>query len=337
MKKPALPVLDLRDLHAGPERRQAFLKDLRTAARDVGFFYLTGHGLGLEKQKAILALAKTFFALPEKEKLEVQMANSPHFRGYTRMKGEITRGKPDMREQFDIMAEEKALVPGELHAPWQRLYGPNQWPAALPQMQGTLLAWQDSLSDITVTLLKAFAEALEQDPAVFAENIDGGPYRHMKLIRYPGQEGQASRQGVGAHKDPGYLTLVMQDGQSGLEVQTEEGWVSAEPIEGAFVVNIGELLELASNGYLRATLHRVVSPQGGVERYSCAFFMAARLDSRVPLLALPERLAAQARGPESDPANPLFYEVGENVLKGRLRSHTDVAERHYSDLMRASA
>ncbi|EKE69901.1 isopenicillin N synthase family dioxygenase [Gallaecimonas xiamenensis] len=337
MKKPALPVLDMSQLNGSAEERLSFLKALRGAARDYGFFYLTGHGLALEKQKAILDLARTFFALPEKEKLEVQMANSPHFRGYTRMQGEITRGKPDMREQFDIMNEEKALAPAVIHHAWQRLHGPNQWPAALPALKGALLDWQQRLSDITVLLLKAFAEALEQDKDVFADNVDGGPYQHMKLIRYPGQTQGSSNQGVGAHKDPGYLTLVMQDGQSGLEVQTDKGWVSAEPIEGAFVVNIGELLELASNGYLRATLHRVVSPPAGIERLSCAFFMAARLDSTVPHLALPAHLAAEAKGPESDPANPLFFEVGENVLKGRLRSHTDVAARHYPDLMRATA
>ncbi len=95
------------------------------------------------------------------------------------------------------------------------------------------------------------------------------------------------------------------------------------------MVNIGELLELASNGYLKATLHRVVSPPPGVSRLSCAFFMAARLDATVPLLSLSPELAAQAQGPESDPTNPLFYQVGENVLKGRLRSHPDVAARHY--------
>ncbi|CAM5219939.1 hypothetical protein ALON55S_05656 [Alishewanella longhuensis] len=141
-----------------------------------------------------------------------------------------------------------------------------------------------------------------------------------------------AEQGVGAHKDAGYLTLVLQDGQSGLEVLTERGWLKAEPLLGAFVVNIGELLELASNGYLRATYHRVVSPPEGAERLSCAFFMAAQLDATVPLLSLPERLALQAKGPASDPLNPLFYQVGQNVLKGRLRSHPDVAAKHYADL-----
>lgn len=202
-------------------------------------------------------------------------------------------------------------------------------------MKTILLEWQQDLADTSVALLKALAVALEQSETAFDATIDAGPYQHMKLIRYPSANGETSGQGVGAHKDPGYLTLVLQDKQSGLEVQTDDGWLSIPPLEGAFVVNIGELLELASNGYLKATYHRVTSPPAGVERYSCAFFMAAQLNATVPLLPLPEYLARQAQGPASDPLNPLFHQVGQNVLKGRLRSHPDVAKAHYASFANA--
>ena len=263
------------------------------------------------------------------------MTNTPHFRGYTRLQGELTLGKPDLREQFDIMQEETANPPRSDVPKWSQLQGPNQWPSQLPQMKTILLEWQQDLADTSVALLKALAVALEQSETAFDATIDAGPYQHMKLIRYPSANGETSGQGVGAHKDPGYLTLVLQDKQSGLEVQTDEGWLSIPPLEGAFVVNIGELLELASNGYLKATYHRVTSPPAGVERYSCAFFMAAQLNATVPLLPLPEYLARQAQGPASDPLNPLFHQVGQNVLKGRLRSHPDVAKAHYASFANA--
>ncbi|TIV62927.1 MAG: isopenicillin N synthase family oxygenase, partial [Mesorhizobium sp.] len=86
------------------------------------------------------------------------------------------------------------------------------------------------------------------------------------------------------------------------------------------------------------TVHRVVTPPAGIERISVPFFFSARLDATIPLLDLPEELAAEARGPASDPDNPLFRNVGTNVLKSRLRSHPDVARRHYADLLeKASA
>lgn len=103
------------------------------------------------------------------------------------------------------------------------------------------------------------------------------------------------------------------------------------------MVNIGELLELATNGYLRATVHRVVSPPSGQERLSIAFFLGAQLDAVVPVYALPADLAQEARGPDSDPENPLLRDVGWNYLKGRLRSHPDVAARYYPDLFRERA
>ena len=336
MTTPSLPIIDLAALKGTPAARSQMLAQLGQAAREVGFFYLVGHDLSESARQETLALAARFFALPLEEKLAVQMVHSPHFRGYNQVGAELTRARPDLREQFDIMNEAQALPVAHIREPWQRLIGPNQWPAALPEMKTQLLDWQERLSDITLTLLAAFAEVLEQPAGVFDESIQGAPYQHMKLIHYPGREAGGSGQGVGAHKDPGYLTLVMQDHHSGLEVETADGWISAPPLPGALVVNIGELLELASDGYLKATLHRVVSPPPGVSRLSCAFFMAARLDATVPLLTLSPELAAEVQGPESDPANPLFYQVGENVLKGRLRSHPDVAARHYAQQHRVA-
>jgi len=330
-KVSALPVLDLSLLQGTATEHARFIEQLRVAARDVGFFYVIGHGVSLSKQQAILQLAKDFFALPLADKRQVQMLNSPHFRGYTGFQGELTRGKPDQREQFDIMKEDDVLGLPTQDALWRRLIGPNQWPVQLPAMRQELLQFQQQLSDITVQLLESLMQALQLPADALAETITDGPYQHMKLIHYPGAHATSSNQGVGAHKDPGYLTLVLQDSQSGLQVETADGWIDAAPLPGAFVVNIGELLELASNGYLKATMHRVVTPQAGIERFSCAFFMAAQLDATVPLLALSAELAAEAQGPASDPSNPLFHQVGANVLKGRLRSHPDVAARHYSD------
>ena len=334
MQTLALPVLDLQQLYAGGVARQAFLKNLAEAARTVGFFYVTNHQLD-QLQQQVMQQTRAFFALSEAQKLAVDMVNSPHFRGYTRLQGELTQGKPDLREQFDLMNEDKAIEVHSGEPQWWHLIGPNQWPQQLPKFRRAVTQYQAALSDLTTTLLRAFAEVLEQPADSFDKGISP-PYTHMKLIRYPGSRDMSQRQGVGAHKDPGYLTIVTQDDQSGLEVLIDEkGWVSAPPLAGAVVVNIGELLELASDGYLRATLHRVQSPAADQERFSCAFFMAAQLNSEVPLLDLPPKLKRQALGPSADPTNPLFYQVGENVLKGRLRSHPNVAARHYRTLQTA--
>jgi len=329
----ALPLLDLRRFDAGGAERAAFLTELRLTAHETGFFYLTGHGIPEARIGGILSAARRFFALPEAEKLAIEMVHSPHFRGYTRAGWEHTRGLPDWREQLDVGAERPAL-PAAADAPaWTRLQGPNQWPATLPDLRETLLRWQADTTDLAVRLIRAFAASLGQDEDVFAPIYAGSPQQLVKIIRYPGRDAAGSDQGVGAHKDSGFVTVLLQDDQGGLQVETESGWVDAHPVPGTFIVNIGELLELASNGYLRATVHRVVTPPAGVDRISVACFLGARLDSTVPVLALAPDLAAQARGVTQDPLNPLFRDVGQNYLKGRLRSHPDVARRHHADLL----
>lgn len=320
----AIPRLDLSRLD---------LAGLRAAARDVGFFYLTGHGVDADLLGELVNVSRRFFALPEPDKLAIEMVNSPHFRGYNRVAWERTRGAPDWREQIDIGAERPALPRSVDLPPWSRLQGPNQWPDALPELRPLVLRWQQAALEVLIRLLRAFALALGQAEDAFLPLLGNEPHHMVKLIRYPGRDTTGSDQGVGAHKDSELLTLLLQDDIGGLQVETAAGWVDVVPQPGTFVVNIGELLELASDGYLRATLHRVVAPPAGTERVSVAFFLGARLDATVPLLQLPAPLAAQARGPESDPRNPLFRDVGQNYLKGRLRSHPDVALRHHADLI----
>jgi len=330
-----LPVLDLARYTSSAER-DAFLADLRHAARDIGFFYLINHGVDDALQHAVQREARRFFALTEAQKEQVAMIHSPHFRGYNRAASEITRGQPDWREQFDIGAERPALLLSDSDPRWRRLQGPNLWPDALPTLKPALLDWQRAMTSMALRLLRAFAEALQLPADAFDALYGSKPNEHIKLIRYPGQHATQSAQGVGAHKDSGFLSFLLQDEQKGLQVEVApDRWIDAAPRAGSFVVNIGELLELATNGYLRATVHRVVSPPADRERLSIAFFLGAQLEANVPLYTLPPHLAEEARGPESDPLNPLLRDVGWNYLKGRLRSHPDVAERYYRDVLRS--
>ena len=121
----ALPVVDLR------ADRSRLREGLREAAHEVGFFYLAGHEVPEELAGRLLEAARRLFELPEAEKNAVAMVRSPHFRGYTRLGGELTRGQVDWREQIDIGPERPPIGgPGKPDYLW--LQGPNQWPKALP-------------------------------------------------------------------------------------------------------------------------------------------------------------------------------------------------------------
>ena len=143
------------------------------------------------------------------------------------------------------------------------------------------------------------------------------------------------QQGVGAHRDGGVLTLLLvEPGKGGLQVEHDGAWIEAPSLPGAFVVNIGEMLELATDGYLKATLHRVESPRLGTDRISIPFFFNPALDARVPHLQLDPALKAEARGVSADPTNsPILETYGDNVLRYRLRAHPNVAAIHHADLL----
>lgn len=334
MAELSLPILDLSQLDHGPEAAARFRDDLRAATHDVGFLYLTGTGISPELEARLHRAALDFFALPEADKLAIENVNSPHFRGYTRVGGERTQGKVDWREQIDIGPEREPVTDGPA---FNRLIGPNLWPEAQPELQDVVAEWHETLSNVARRLLREWAKTLGADETYFDDHF-GEPSTLIKIVRYPGSTEPEPQQGVGAHKDSGVLTLLwVEPGKGGLQVERDGTWVDAPPVPGAFVVNIGELLEYATGGYLKATNHRVVSPKAPDERISIPFFFNPALDKRLPLLELPEDLAAEANGVTQDPNNPIHALYGENALKSRLRAHPDVAAIHHPDLVGTSA
>jgi isopenicillin N synthase-like dioxygenase len=320
----ALPEVDLR--HPPGQLRER----LREAAHEVGFFYLTGHGVSASLTRRVLAAARRLFALPQTEKDAVAMVRSPHFRGYTRLGGELTGGEVDWREQIDIGPErdpaDRPAGPG--HPDYLWLQGPNQWPAALPELPGIIAEWDAALGAVARSLLQHWAASLGSPPDVFDAAFADTPATLIKIVRYPATA--AGSQGVGAHRDAGVLTLLLAEpGSQGLQVRPGRsggGWIDVPARDGAFIVNIGELLELATDGYLRATEHRV-NLRHAADRISVPYFFNPRLDAQIPALSLPPELAARASR-RTDPSDPIFSVYGRNAWKSRLRAHPDVAAAH---------
>ncbi len=318
-----LPVLDLSDAETDTA---AFRLALREATHTCGFFYLTGHGIAGEQITEILELARQFFDLPEAEKNQISQLKSPQFRGYSRLGGELTNGRVDWREQIDIGPERPALPGAQGY--WH-LQGPNLWPVRPASFRSAFEAWDRSLSSLGLQLLRHWAASLGAAEDLFDNAFAASPATLIKVVRYPASSDAG--QGVGAHKDSGVLTLLLVEPDSeGLQVEISPGeWVDVPPMAGAFIVNIGELLEVATGGYLRATRHRVRSPQPGTDRISIPYFLNPALDATVPRITLPAELAVLARGIEADPDNPIFDTYGENAWKSRTRAHPDVAELHH--------
>lgn len=168
------------------------------------------------------------------------------------------------------------------------------------------------------------------------------PQHRIKLLRYPPSPPgtQSGSQGVGAHKDSsGWLTFLYQVGnEEGLEVLSSSGeWVRARPIPNSFVVNFGNAFEAATEGAVKATVHRVIAPgPDSNARYSIPFFMGLPLDLTVSKILehMPEhvrKLRSTANHGEevSGFLDSRWDSLGESQLRKWIRSHKEVGERWY--------
>ena len=331
-----LPILDIQHYLANPnsvEGRQ-FVTSLLETCHGPGFFYLTGHQIAPEYDQHILEIASQFFDLPTAEREAIAIGNSPHFRGYTLLKNERTNGKVDWRDQIDVGPEESApdLSPGD--PPWNRLRGPNQWPKSLPSMPGIVNLWMDQMQTLGMVLMRALAEGLELPSNYFDDRMSPSPYNRLKISRYPAQPEHAnSGQGLGLHHDSGIMTFILQDATPGLQVMSNGDLIDVTSMPGAYIVNLGEMMQSATDGFLKATKHQVVSPPPGSQRLSVAFFLNPRLDAKFAPITLPPKLAAKAAGGQNaNPDDPVFHTFGQNTLKIRMRSHPDVTEAFYADV-----
>ncbi|EKM54796.1 uncharacterized protein PHACADRAFT_258899, partial [Phanerochaete carnosa HHB-10118-sp] len=340
----SIPIVDY-SLASNPETKPQLLTALRNAVTNVGFFYLKNHTISEAELDAVVAYCPRFFELPAEEKERIRMVHSPHFFGYSRFGAEITKGQVDQREQLDFGTHyEDTWKPGEPE--YLRLWGPSQWPeeSLLPGFRKTFENYIQKSQQLGNDLLPLVAESLGLPRDAFSHFFEVNNQDRVKIVRYPSPTDD-STQGVGPHYDSGFLTLLLQASpHRGLQVQNVLGeWVDALPIPGTFVVNLGKAMETVTQGVAIATTHRVISPEkGSTPRYSIPFFQIIKRGTVIgdEVLEMPPETLniKETRGKVgSDAVNYAEYHQlpsGEVALIGRVKSHPDVAERHYPELFK---
>jgi len=280
-----LPILDMSALNAGePGAIVALARQIGEAARGIGFFYVTGHGIAPEALSRVFAESARFFDLPLAEKEKASITLSKHNRGYVAMKGEsLDPTKPaDLKEAynvgFDLAPDDPRVIGGE---PFR---GVNLWPE-VPGWRETMLGYFDAVLKVGQTLHMAIAEDLGLPRDFFVDKLDE-PMATLRLLHYPPQAEvtDSGQIGAGEHTDYGNITLLLTDEVGGLEVKRRDGgWIPAPVIPGAFVCNIGDCLMRWTNDVYVSTPHRVVN-RTGRERYSIAFFLDPNPDAEVACL-----------------------------------------------------
>ena len=281
--------------------------DVDTTSPEVVLTALQGHGAILavdasvpaHRSDRVLADMRTFFARPDSDKAPLALARSPHFRGHSRMHNER-----DFREQIHFGRELPAAT-GRAEAFW-RLQGPNLWPDD-PDWRTRMVEYMHAVEQVGCRLLGKVALALRLDASRW---LGSDPYLLAKCIGYhPQVEADAPRRGVAAHLDFSLLTLTLQDDVGGLEIRSPSGgWLMVPPVRGAWLVNIGELLQFVTGDRLVATPHRVVNPSLQRTRCSMPVFVNPSLDTTL-VREVPRTSASTADRAEHvhavlDPASP---------------------------------
>ncbi|MET3233452.1 UNVERIFIED_ORG: isopenicillin N synthase-like dioxygenase [Burkholderia sp. 1263] len=280
-----IPIIDFAGVRAGdPQALQRAAREIREACTTIGFFYIVNHGVPQATIDAAAQAARTFFAFPVETKRRAAV-NHRH-RGFNAL-GDATMyqaTRPDYKEFFSIGLELPEDDPDVLAG--QALRGPNNWPDFMPELRPALYGYYEAVGACGADLLRAVAMSLGVDEQFFAPRYTKRMQR-TQMVYYPPQPPQsdADQFGVAPHTDYGCITLLWQDQVGGLQVReiANDTWVEAPPIEGSFVVNVGDLLARWTNDRFRSTLHRVINASGR-ERYSIATFYdptyGARVDPR---------------------------------------------------------
>jgi isopenicillin N synthase-like dioxygenase len=259
-----IPVIDIGPLRDGSDL-MGVAKALHHASQDIGFIYVTNHGIADDLIATTRAAALDFFRQPEVTKQAV--AVSDKHRGFLAQGGAKmqTGAKVDLKESFIFGCEDENGVTLEDHP----LRGANRWPEAMPSLREKAMAYFKAAHQVAHHLMRGFALGLDQ-PEDFFLKTTAAPMSRASFVYYPPQDASMGEDqfGVGPHTDFGVLTVLCQDDVGGLQVQDAHGdWIAAPPIEDTLVVNVGDLLARWTNDEYRSTPHRVVN-SSGVERLS---------------------------------------------------------------------
>ena len=279
-----IPIIDAEDLLGGNGGEARVVKAIGRACRQIGFFYVRGHGIPEATVQAVFEHGAGFFAAAPSVKQAVRYTGTSGNRGWVPLGGEtLDPGTaPDLKECFNIGLElaenDPDLVAGK---PFRH---PNPWPA-LAGFRAAMLDYFDRVHRLGRELHRAFALDLGIDPSFFDDKLDR-PMAVLRLLRYPHDATPVApdQMGAGEHTDYGNLTLLATDGVRGLAVRTRDGaWIEAPTVPGALLCNIGDCLMRWTNDVYVSTPHRVVSPRGR-DRHSVAFFLDPNPDCLVACL-----------------------------------------------------
>lgn len=271
-----IPKIDAQKLIA---RDAATMDLLQDGIAHYGFLIIHNTDITQDEMTRVIAQYRAFFQLDPSEKSRVDMAKTGSNRGWGAPLSEQVdpNANPDYKEVFDCGFD---IDPTDPMASLS-VYAPNKWPERPEGFATVIGGYYDHAMNVAIEVLRAIADVLGLDTAFFDDKFS----KPMALLRgnyYPTRPDWAGEKdfGIAEHTDYGCVTLLGTDGVPGLEAQTISGdWISVNANPGEFIINFGEMLQIWTEGRVRATPHRVRG--SNEERISVPLFFNPNYDTNV--------------------------------------------------------
>ncbi|KAI3841879.1 hypothetical protein MKW92_038076 [Papaver armeniacum] len=263
-----IPVINIQSLLSGElTLADNELEKLHSACKDWGFFQAVDHGVSLTTIEKIKLEIHNLFELPIEEKKKFWQKPDDH-EGFGQLFVVSDEQKLDWSDMFYI-----STLPSIMRKP--HLF--EEMPSALRE---AVEEYAVGLKKLTITILEQMAKALKMDLNEMRE-LFSDCYQSMRLNYYPPCPKADQVLGFSPHSDADALTIVLQLNETeGLQIRKDGNWVPVKPIHNAFVVNIGDIMEIVSNGVYRSIEHRAVV-DSTKERLSVAAFHSTNLDAEL--------------------------------------------------------
>jgi len=310
-KIPTIDIAALLDQDATARRPVA--EQIGRACEEIGFFYIRNHGIAQSLIDQAYACSAAFHHSPVPWREKVHVQNSRGNRGWLPSTLAFNDPDPELYRLSPAAAEDDHISKPRLHSGFDLsldippddpdylagniMLVPNQWPDWLPGFRDDVMAYYNAVMALGNRLFRALAIALDLPESFFVDRAKK-PTSQLRLLHYPPNDMPMDQKhlGIGAHSDFECFTILNQR-SAGLQVMNSANeWVEAPPLDGTFIVNIGDLIEGWTNGRFKATQHRVVNT--GLERYSLPMFFAvdyATVVEPLPQFVTAERPAGYTR------------------------------------------
>ena len=288
-----VPVIDLGPAWSNDiTKRRSVADEIAEVCGRIGFMYIKNHGVAKSDIDAIFKTAEDFHSLPLETKMLSAMSRNPDAQGQGYLPG-MTKGSgknlsENLQEAFQfrrpLADDDPDLLAGK------PLHGRIPWPAAMPDLKPRMMAYYDKVDRLGYEMLKLFELALDLPEGTLKQYFKKD-MNSLRILHYPPQQPDEDgvHLGARAHTDTNAFTILAQDNNGGLEIRNrDDEWVAVPPVEDTFVVNVGEVLKVWTDGIFSSTLHRVIN-RSGRERYSIPFFMYPSYDALIkPLMMNPD-------------------------------------------------